>query len=45
MYVEHKFFVGLRDIDFKNNLKIKSLLSFLEDVGGIHSNIVGYRAS
>ena len=42
MYVEHDFFVGLRDIDFKNNLKIKSLLSFLEDVGGIHSNIVGY---
>ena len=42
MYVEHNFFIGLRDIDFKNNLKIKSLLSFLEDVGGIHSNIVGY---
>lgn len=42
MYVEHNFFVGLRDIDFKNNLKIKSLLSFLEDVGGIHSNKVGY---
>lgn len=45
MYIEQKFFVGLRDIDFKNNLKIKSLLSFLEDVGGTHSNIVGYRTS
>jgi medium-chain acyl-[acyl-carrier-protein] hydrolase len=42
MFVEHNFFVGLRDIDFKNNLKIKSMLSFLEDVGGIHSNKVGY---
>jgi medium-chain acyl-[acyl-carrier-protein] hydrolase len=42
MVVEQKFFIGLRDIDFKNNLKIKSMLSFLEDVGGIHSNKVGY---
>jgi len=42
MYIEHEFFVGLRDIDFKNNLKIKSMLSFFEDVGGIHSNKVGY---
>ena len=42
MFVEHNFFVGLEDIDFNNNLKIKSLLGFLEDVGGIHSNIVGY---
>ena len=42
MYVEHNFFVGFRDVDYKNNLKIKSALSYLEDVGGIHSNIVGY---
>lgn len=42
MYIEHNFFIGLRDIDFNNNLKIKSLLSFLEDIGGIHSNKVGY---
>lgn len=42
MYIEHEFFIGLRDIDFNNNLKIKSLLSFLEDTGGIHSNKVGY---
>ncbi len=42
MFVEHNFFVGLEDIDFNNNLKIKSLLGFLEDIGGIHSNIVGY---
>lgn len=42
MFVEHDFFIGLRDIDFQNNLKIKSMFSFLEDVGGIHSNIAGY---
>ena len=42
MYVEHNFFVGFRDVDFKNKLKIKSALSYLEDIGGIHSNIAGY---
>lgn len=42
MFVEQNFFVGLGDIDFNNNLKIKSLLRFLEDVGGTHSNKVGY---
>lgn len=42
MFVEHDFFIGLRDIDFKNNLKIKSMFSYLEDIGGIHSNIAGY---
>lgn len=31
MYIEHNFFVGLSDIDFNNNLKIKSLLGYLED--------------
>lgn len=42
MYVEHDFFVGFRDVDYKNNLKIKSALSYLEDVAGIHSNIAGF---
>jgi len=42
MYVEHDFFVGFRDVDFQNNLKIKSALSYLEDIAGIHSNIAGY---
>ena len=42
MFVEQNFFIGLRDIDFKNNLKIKSMLSFLEDTGGVHSNIAGF---
>ena len=42
MFVEHDFFIGLRDIDFRNNLKLKSMFSFLEDIGGIHSNIAKY---
>ena len=42
MFVEHSFFVGFRDVDYKNNLKIKSALSYLEDVAGIHSNIAGF---
>ena len=42
MYVNSNFFIGLGDIDFNNNLRIKSLLGFLEDAGGIHSNKVGY---
>ena len=42
MFVEHNFFVGFRDIDYNNNLKIKSALSYLEDIAGIHSNIAGF---
>lgn len=42
MYVEHEFFVGFRDVDYKNNLKIKSALSYLEDIAGIHSNIAHF---
>ena len=42
MYVEQKFFVGLQDIDISNKITNKAILSFLEDAGGIHSNIAGY---
>lgn len=42
MYVEQKFFVGLQNIDISNKITNKALLSFLEDTGGIHSNIAGY---
>lgn len=42
MFVEHNFFVGFRDVDYNNNLKIKSALSYLEDIAGIHSNIAGF---
>ena len=42
MYVEHEFYVGFRDVDYTNHLKLKSALSYLEDIAGIHSNIAGY---
>lgn len=42
MKIEHEFYIGLKDIDRNNKLSIKSLLSFLEDIGGIHSNLAGY---
>ena len=42
MFLEHNFYIGFRDVDFKNNLKIKSALSYLEDIAGIHSNMAGY---
>ena len=41
MFVEKEFFIGLRDITYGNKLKNTSLLSYLEDMGGIHSNMVG----
>lgn len=41
MFVEKEFFVGLRDLEDKNKLSNTALLSYLEDMGGIHSNLVG----
>ena len=42
MYVEQKFFVGLQDIDASNKVTNKAILTFLEDAGGVHSNLAGY---
>lgn len=42
MFVEKEFFVGLRDVEKGNKLSNTALLSYLEDIGGIHSNIAGY---
>lgn len=42
MFVEYKCHIGLRDIGFENKLKNKSLIGFLEDAGGIHSDIAGF---
>lgn len=42
MIVEHKVFIGLRDVTANCKLKNTALLSYLEDVGGIHSNIAGF---
>ena len=42
MIVEHKFYIGMRDIDSKNYITDKGLLAALEDTGGIHSELAGY---
>lgn len=42
MFLEKDFFIGLRDLEKWNKLSNTSLLSYLEDIGGIHSNIAGY---
>lgn len=42
MKIEHEFYIGLNDIDRNNKLTIKAFMSFLEDAGGIHSDLVGY---
>lgn len=41
MIVEHKFYIGLRDIGKDNCLSNKGLLSALEDAGCKHSEIAG----
>lgn len=42
MVVEREFEIGFRDVGKSNKLTNKSLLGFLEDVAGLHSNIAGY---
>lgn len=42
MFVEHDVFIGLRDVALNNKVTNTALLSYLEDAGGIHSNLVGY---
>lgn len=42
MFVEHKFFVGLSDINPLKELTNTCLLRYLEDVAGLHSEIAGY---
>lgn len=42
MFVEHEVFIGLRDVGLNNKVTNTALLSYLEDAGGVHSNLVGY---
>lgn len=42
MIVENEYTVKLSEIDKNNQITNKALLSYLEDIGGIHSNIAGY---
>lgn len=45
MKVRQTFYIGLSDTNLKQELTNTSLLRFLEDVAGIHSEKVGYGAS
>lgn len=42
MFVEHEVFIGLRDVALDNKVTNTALLSYLEDAGGVHSNLVGF---
>ena len=42
MFVERDFFVGLSDIGYENKLTNRSLLTYCENVAGLHSDIAGY---
>lgn len=44
MKIEYKCYIGLNNIDRNNNVNIKSFMTFLEDAGGIHSDLAGYGA-
>ena len=41
-FLEHEFNITIRDINEKTELKNKSILSFFEDMGGLHSDIAGF---
>jgi medium-chain acyl-[acyl-carrier-protein] hydrolase len=42
MFVEHKFYIGLSDINTEKELTNTCLLRYLEDVAGLHSEMAGY---
>ena len=42
MFVEHEFYVGLSDVNHNKELLNTSLLRYLEDIAGMHSEIAGY---
>ena len=42
MIVENKYRIKLSDINRENKATNKAILSYLEDVGGKHSDFAGY---
>ena len=38
---KHEFYIGLKDINSKKELKNKSILEFLENIACMHSDLVG----
>lgn len=45
MFVNHNFFIGARDINSSKELNNTALLSYLEDIACIHSEMAGYGIS
>ena len=41
-YIEHDFDFSIRDINKNIEITNKSLLGFFEDIGGYHSDLVGF---
>lgn len=41
-FIEHEFNLTIRDIDKNTNITNKAILSFFEDMGGLHSDLAGY---
>lgn len=41
MIFKHEFYIGLKDINNKKELKNKSMLEFLENIACMHSDLVG----
>ena len=42
MYINKDFFIGVNDCDLNLNITNKSILKYLEEIAGIHSNMAGY---
>ena len=42
MFIEHNVFIGFRDVGVNNKVTNTALLSYLEDAGGVHSDLAGY---
>lgn len=40
-YIEYKFYVGFKDIDAQLKLKNSSMLTFFENIAGMHASAVG----
>ena len=42
MKYKHNYQIGLEDVDVKGNATNRALVTMMEDIGGLHSDSVGY---
>ena len=42
MKYKHNYQIGLEDVDIKGNATNRALMTMMEDIGGLHSDSVGY---